>query len=137
MWCADSLDIFKFLHDKQVSVTQTDNLPLNNLENQMLGFGTPTKGNYVHPLQKLNETTPQKRKFNSDDPISNTPKSARKSFKLGDIFESYHGQKPRVLHTAEADVMTLLMSAIAANPEEFLNSLNVHAVPLTQIKKCW
>ena len=106
------------------------------LEKQTTDLQSPVKSNYVNPFQQVNETTPVKRKLDNQQ---GTPNHSpwRKHFKLEDIFESYHGQKPRVVHTAEADVVTLLLSAIAASPTEFLKSLSVNAIPLTAVKKCW
>lgn len=92
----------------------------------------------VNPFQLINEKTPEKKKPNELNLTRNTEVKCRKrlTFRLEDVYERVYGQKPATSHVAEADVIALLLSAVAT-PIEFLNAVDCDSVPFTSIKKCW
>lgn len=94
--------------------------------------------NSVNPFQLINEKTPEKRKLSEQHVTRNNEPKCRKrlTFRLEDVYERVYGEKPPMSHEAEADVIALLLAAIAT-PVEFLNAIDSESIPLVSIKKCW
>jgi hypothetical protein len=92
----------------------------------------------VNPFQLINEKTPEKRKLSEQNFNRNDQPKCRKRlhFRLEDVYERVYGERPPVSHAAEADVIALLLSAIAT-PVEFLSAIDSLSIPLVNIKKCW
>ncbi|KAG5881768.1 hypothetical protein JTB14_005531 [Gonioctena quinquepunctata] len=93
-------------------------------------------------VQKINETTPKKRKL-MDNPISSTAKkkkegaSARSlnfgvSFKLCDIYTRLTNRPPKNLHHAEGDVLMLITCA-ATLGDKFVDWANENAKNFSEI----
>ncbi len=137
--CVDSLNIFRKL---QVHPAITFKSPLITITAKE-SVNTQCQSTFEilgNPFQLINEKTPEKRKPESVGGVpgeNNQPKCRKRlTFKLEDVYERVYGEKPEMSHVAEADVLALLLSAIAT-PVEFLNAVDIDAVPLANIKKCW
>ncbi|XP_032782017.2 three-prime repair exonuclease 1 [Daphnia magna] len=132
IFCADSLLIFRKLQRPSAnSEFVIEDITISTVEFPLV----PTP---VNPFQLINEKTPEKKKPNKLNLTRNTEVKCRKrlTFRLEDVYERVYGQKPATSHVAEADVIALLLSAIAT-PTEFLNAVDCDSVPFTSIKKCW
>ena len=128
--CADSLIIFRRLQNSEATIQR----PLTTAKEFNIQSALE---NPVNPFQLLNEKTPEKRKVEAAAGERNPPKCRKRlTFKLEDVYERVYGEKPGTSHAAEADVLALLLSAIAT-PVEFLNAIECDAIPLTNITKCW
>ena len=75
-------------------------------------------------------------KILSQSPTSPDPKRVRLSFALKAVYQRIYGCDPEELHEAEADVKTLLLSAIAM-PNEFMEAVDSNAKPFALIDKKW
>ena len=121
MLCADSLPVFKGLEaslDSFGSVIKSPPATANSLG--------------INPFQLMNEKTPEKRRPTTDQ----QPKSPAIRFNLEAVYQRIYGESPQVAHNAEADVLTLLLSAIAT-PADFVSRVDNTAIPFDTIKKCW
>ncbi|XP_057369139.1 three-prime repair exonuclease 1-like [Daphnia carinata] len=132
IFCADSLHIFRKLQRPSANSSSViEDTTKTTVESPLVS--TP-----VNPFQLINEKTPEKKERNELKFTRNTEMKCRKrlTFRLEDVYERVYGQKPVTSHVAEADVIALLLSAIAT-PIEFLNAIDCDSVPFTSIKKCW
>ena len=125
--CADSLPVFRELH------------------NSKLQDDCPSDSQFINEFQRLNETTPKKKikvSVAPESPAQKEPVSpklfpAKKiSFSLPEVYERLYKKKPATSHMAEADVLCLVLSAVAEG-KNFVMCIENIAVPFSQTRKMW
>lgn len=136
--CVDTIPIFQKLDSALATPTKSEKSSLDDVEINHEG---------VNPFQVANETTPERlltQNKPAGEAVFNIDRSKKMLFSpnhrydIGSIYERMFGKQlpSSRAHEAEGDV-EILFKLARARAKEFVQIVDVDAVPFSQIVKCW
>ena len=135
--CVDTIPIFQKLDSALATPTKSEKSSLDDVEINHEG---------VNVFQVANETTPERllTQKPAGEAVFNSDRSKKMLFSpnhrydIGSIYERMFGKKlvSSRAHEAEGDVKILFKLA-RTRAKEFVEIVDVDAVPFSQIVKCW
>jgi len=136
--CVDTIPIFQKLDSALATPTMSE-------ESSLDGDGSSLE---INPFQIANETTPERllTQKPAGEAVFNTDRSKKMLFSpnqlirydIGSVYERVFGKKlaSSRAHDAEGDV-EILFKLARTRAKEFVQIVDVDAVPFNQIVKCW